>query len=477
MKRKKILLIKTYRPAPNQHITPPLGLLSLKSYIESRSAFYDIECLDMVLDLITPEEAAERIKKTNPDLAGFSSFTYEYPVMKKIIELASGKKPRPVFVMGGPHSAVDPEHTMMQVQDLDYIVIGEGENSFMLLLEHLFGSGQTLETIDGLVYRKGNRIILNEKKAYIDDVNSLPMPSYSDVDFDRYNNHIFRNMNWLRLKKYAPLFTSRSCPYECIYCHNVFGKGYRPLSAERVLEEMVFLNENYAIEEFHILDDVFNLDRDRVKKILDYLIRGKYRFRLAFPNGLRGDLLDNELLIMLKKAGAYRLVFAVESGTERIQKLIRKNVNLEKLSDIIDESHKLGFFQHGFFMLGFPTETAQEMERTVDFALKSRLHTASFFQVVPFPSTNLYKLAREVNPSFLYDSEKLLYYSDNSFYHQTYDIDLKPIQKNAYKDFYLNTRRIYYILSRIPSYRFLVQGGIYFLKYSFGVFKGFRDKK
>ncbi len=475
MKRKKILLLKTYRPAANQHITPPLGILSLKSYIESKSSLYDVKCIDMVLDLLSAEDISSLIIEMMPDLIGFSTFTYEFPVMKKIIELSAGISPRPCFVMGGPHSSVDPEKTMTDTPDLDYIVIGEGEASFMNLLEYQFSGRGELEAIDGIAYRGEGGIIINKKTEYIQDFNSLPMPSFESVDFDRYNNHIFRNMNWIRLKKYAPIFTSRACPYECIYCHNVFGKGFRPLSPERVLEEMVYLSERFNIREFHILDDVFNLDRERVKKILNYLIKGKYRFKLAFPNGLRGDILDKEILQMLKKAGAYRLVFAVESGSERLQKLIRKNINLAKLQEVIGLSHDLGFFQHGFFMIGFPTETIEEIEETISFALRSRLHTASFFQVVPFPSTALYKLARQTNPDFEYNAESLLYYSDMSFYRQTYDFDLNPVQKDAYKKFYLNFRRLYYIFLKIPSYRFFLQGGIYFLKYSFGIFKGFKE--
>lgn len=466
MNRKIIMLIRTFKASRNQHITPPLGIMSLKSHIESVTDAYKVHLLDMVLDMLGPMDTATRIKDLNPDIVGFSTFTYEFSVMKKIISLILDCGLKPVFIMGGPHSTVDTAKTMKDCPGLDYIVIGEGEKSFEALLDFVFVNKGKLNEIDGIAYRHQDKVFVNEKKDYAVDFNKLPMPSWDSIDINRYNDHKFRNMNWIRLKKYAPIFTSRACPYRCIYCHNIFGTGFRSLSPERVLNEMIYLYENYGVEEFHILDDVFNLDRNRAMKIMNYIIKEKYRFKIAFPNGLRGDILDKDMLTIFKKAGVYRIVYAVESGTNRIQKLIGKNIKLDKLYDIIKVTHEMGFFQHGFFMLGFPFEKEAEIKETLKYAFRSHLHTASFFQVVPFPSTPLYDLARKANSKFNYDTESFLYYSDDSFYKQTYGIDLAPIQKKAYRRFYINAFRFQSILRRIPSFRFLLQGGLYFLRYA-----------
>ena len=470
MQRKNILLVRTFRPAENQHITPPLGIMSLKSYLEAHRDAYQVHLLDMVLDELSARHTAARIRSLAPDVVGFSAFTHEFSIVEDILQEMG--RHRPKTVLGGPHANVMPRDTLAACPGLDYIISGEGEPSFAQLLDRIFAfSEQTLDTIDGLCFRRNGRVYCNGKKAYIADPGTLPMPAWNAIDLERYNNHHFRNMNWIKLRKYAPLFTSRACPYHCIYCHRVFGKGFRPLSAERVVQEMVFLHNRFHVSEFHILDDVFNLDRERVHKIARYIIDEGMDVKLAFPNGLRADLLDEETLRLLRQAGAYRMVYAVESGSARMQTLLKKHVKLAKVQEIIRFTHTLGVLQSGFFMIGFPEETLDEIQQTIRFALDSKLDTCSIFQVVPFPGTELYDWARQVNPRFTYSPQDHLYYSATSYYQQTYGVDLKKIQQQAYRKFYLNPRRVLNILRHLPDKRYLLQGAKYFLSYSSRLFR------
>jgi hypothetical protein len=161
---------------------------------------------------------------------------------------------------------------------------------------------------------------------------------------------------------------------------------------QNVLSEMELLYKKHAIREFHIIDDLFNFDLERVKDICRGIIEKKWNVRISFPNGIRADRMNKETLLLLKKAGTYKINYAIETASPRLQKLIKKNLNLHKAKEVIEETSKLGIITFGFFMFGFPTETIEEMKETVSFAVNSKLETAKFFKTTAFCNTELSKL-------------------------------------------------------------------------------------
>ncbi|MEW6685217.1 MAG: radical SAM protein, partial [Candidatus Edwardsbacteria bacterium] len=170
-------------------------------------------------------------------------------------------------------------------------------------------------------------------------------------------------------------------------------------------------------------------------------------------NGLRGDLMDEELILKLKTAGAYYLTFAVETASPRIQKMLKKNLNLKKVQKIIELSDKAGILVNGFFMIGFPTETLEEIQQTINFSLHSKLHTQGLFEVVPFPGTELYTIAKKVYPP-LFDENlaKMTFYTPSSFYKEVTGIDLRKISKRSSRRFYFsNPWRIIRFFWLIPK--------------------------
>jgi radical SAM superfamily enzyme YgiQ (UPF0313 family) len=249
-------------------------------------------------------------------------------------------------------------------------------------------------------------------------------------------------------KRVVGFFTSRGCPYRCAYCHNLFGKRLRYRSVENVIMEMKLLKEQYGIEEVEILDDIFNLDLHRSKTIFSRIIEEKLDLKFCFPNGLRSDRMDEELLDLLKQGGAYRLVFAIETGSPRIQKLINKNVKLKLAQRNIEQAAQRGFSLGGFFMLGFPTETEAEAWETINFALNSKLHTATFFVLTPFPGTDIYKMAQEMgcNLSAEYQHYQKISANVSNIPNKT----LEKMRQYALRKFYLNPRRIWGYLRTTP---------------------------
>ncbi len=252
--------------------------------------------------------------------------------------------------------------------DIDLLVVGEGELTFARLLSGTASSG--------LVTRHGNNIVDSGDGDVADNLDELPYPDYSLIDIARYEQHLSYAYDH---RRQGVLLTSRGCPFLCTYCNTFAGKTARLRSAENVVAEMEQLDREYAIQDFYVVDDIFNINRTRTKEIFRMVIRRGYDWRLYFVNGLRADLMTFELVDLMVDAGTVWVTYALESGSPRIQKLVKKNLHLERAIDIINYSQDRGMVVNVNTMYGFPTETAAEAQQTLD--CLGRLHMPS---VLPY---------------------------------------------------------------------------------------------
>ena len=254
-----------------------------------------------------------------------------------------------------------------------------------------------------------------------------------------------------RTREFATIFSSRACPWRCTYCHNSYGKKFRERSARHVLEEVDFLVSKYGVRELVFYDDIFNFKPDRAKAICRGLIDRNYGLKLTFPNGLRGDILDEELVDLMTEAGMYRAMIAIESGVPRIQKVMKKNLRLPQTKKIVDYMATKGVMTHGAFMLGFPTETREEMEETIRWARDSSFHTAAFYRVIPFKGTELFKQVEEAGHTLPTDwSHYEPYFSDINV-SAVPESEISKIRRSAYFRFYLSPKRLWSIFRLIPN--------------------------
>jgi len=447
-----ILLVRTDMvSAVNPCTTHPLGILYIASVLREMGhvpKLYDLRMEPGGMAGLLASASSFR-----PDVVGISSLTVESEQMREVAVRIRARFPDVPILVGGPHATSYPEK-VLEIPEVDIAIVGEGEKTIRELIPFL-ASGQAPEPVKGIAYRHEGKVVIHERQPYIEDLDSLPFPAWDLLNLDAYSAR--RGMSTLDPRPYMTLFTSRSCPYQCIYCHHVFGKGFRARSPENVIQEMEQLIRQYGIRDFELVDDIFNLDKKRTARICDLIQEKELGVRLAFPNGLRADILTRELIRGLKEAGTVSASFAVETASPRLQKLIRKNLDLEKAREMINYSVELGIITNAFFMLGFPTETREEILSTIRFATRLDLHTAQFFIVTPFRGTDMAKMFEEKYRDLNVD------YTDYDYNKGAYNLsevdkeELFRLQRFANFTFYIHPRRILRILRSYPDKRALIR--------------------
>jgi anaerobic magnesium-protoporphyrin IX monomethyl ester cyclase len=267
-------------------------------------------------------------------------------------------------------------------------------------------------------------------------------------------------------KEYMQVMTSRGCPFQCTYCHRVFGVGFRPRSPENVIEELEMLKNKFGIREIFFVDDCFNCKPSRAKKICDLMVSKGLDFSITFPNGLRGDLMDEELLDKLKAAGTYRITYAIETASERLQKFLKKNLNLQKVKNIIEATDQRNMLVDGFFMIGFPGEKRSEVMQTLDFALTSKLHSMNIWFVTPFEGTELYDQAKELGYQLQASTDKYTYFFPETTLSEVPPQELNKLAQKTFLKFYMSPWRLWRIARLFPNKKQLPYLLGLFLKYS-----------
>ena len=370
-----ILLIRANTSESEAMMIHPLGLLMLSAVIKKNKKGTKVMVVDTRLPSFRCLDMDQALKDFPAEIIGISAQTNESKSAHLIAAAAKKAAPAVKIVIGGPYPTTATELALMDA-NIDCAVIGEGEETFLELVGVLERSGGDLEKVKGLAFMKDGAVQRTPARELIENLDSLPFPDWDAVDIKAYPGNkracILHNDNWM------PLFTSRGCPYQCIYCHKMFGERFRSRSAENVVEEIDILHNKYGITEFDVMDDIFNFDRARAEKICDYIIGRGYPLVLSFPNGLRLDRLDCAFLDKLKKAGTKAISFPIETLSPRLQKLAGKNLDISGLKKIIDHALRLDIFSSGLFMIGFPTETESETELTIKFAVDSEFTIAGF---------------------------------------------------------------------------------------------------
>ena len=445
--------------------TIPLGILYLASSLR-KEVRHSVRIIDARCDRLSYAEISRWIRDFNPEVVGITGLSIEANEIHNLAGLVKVINPACKLVVGGAYATFTPEAVISDL-NIDYVVIGEGERTICALLDAL-ENDDDVAGISGLAFRNKYRMVINPPNNWIDDINSIAFPAFDLLDIEKYFKQSVRHSeNPLpRSNRILPLFTSRGCPYHCIYCRNVFGRHVRLRSVTNVMQEIEQLTKQFRADEIEIIDDIFNYDIPRAKAICEEIYNRGIKVHLSFPNALRVDMMDEELLVKLKKAGTYMIVYGIESGSPGVQRLIKKNLDLHQAQRIINHTIQQGILTGGYFMLGFPGESKYQMRDTIRFAKKSGIHLMGLVYVTPLPGTELFNQISKKNSGPMltldYNYQKL---SLNTS--AVSDRELKNMRKKGHREFYLRPLHMLRIWKMLPHKKHIVRNFIAIMKRCF----------
>jgi len=444
-----ILLIRAKPTFMDMIVGIPIGLVYIAPIAEKRG--HHVEILDLALESDPHPVLLRKLQERQWDLAGLSCMTPEFEGAEIAARQIKEFDPRLPIIFGGQHPTIVPEHAVSQ-EFCDFVCIGEGEETFGQFLD-AWSSREDVSQVLGLAYKgKEGQPQRNGPRPAIEDVDGIPIPAYHLLEMDRYAEADSARYT-PKYKRATQIFTSRGCPWHCTYCHDLFGKRFRARSPENVLEEMRLLYDTYRIQEFMVEDDIFNFDMDRAKKICDLIVESGMKVALQFGNGIRLERMDEELVRKLAAAGTHHVSIAIESASPRIQSLSRKNLKLHMVKDVVGWTRKYGINTLGFFMIGFPGETVEEIKMTIRFACETELDEALFSIVIPYAGT---EIRSQVIRMGMYDEGAEVDNLRGVIRIETPDFDfktLKRLQRKAYMMFFLTRLRFLKMLPKLFSLR------------------------
>jgi tRNA A37 methylthiotransferase MiaB len=343
------------------------------------------------------EEITKRVEDSKADVFGISSsFTPYHNEALEVAQIIKQWDRKKVVVMGGAHVSCDPKG-ILRSPFVDYVILGEGEVRFPLLLEQI-GKGRVgdIEKVDGVGYRKvgttrnrDGEIRIKPLQNFIQDLDSLPHPARDLFDLDRYR---------MRKKRSTMIITSRGCPHGCAYCsaHLIMGASFRTRTPKAILREMKECQEKYGIEIFDIEDDNFTFDQKRAKQLMNLVIEtfGEGEIELSAMNGVSFSSLDGELLGLMKKAGFKTINLSYVSTDPRTKERMGRPKAKTEFNEILEETERVGIDVVAYAILGMPGQTIEEMVDTLIYLMgKKVLIGPSIYY--PTPGTPLFERCRQ----------------------------------------------------------------------------------
>jgi anaerobic magnesium-protoporphyrin IX monomethyl ester cyclase len=376
-----LLLINPYSSNANPMI--PLGLASLAAV--ALEAGYSVEVVDAWAEgLREPAQLAERLRALPvPKVTGVSVLTTNLRGAKDAVTASRAAFPGTLLMIGGPHVSAMPGEVLEQFPAADLGVYGEGELTLKEVLAAFLVDGKAPQGLAGTLWRDGGgKTIQAASRPVIQDLDTLPRPARHLFQLDRYRPHAPYGRRW----RYANEITSRGCPFHCAYCSkSVFGDSYRAFSPERVVDDLRELVTRYHVREIHFYDDDLTLNRKRTVDLLERLIAAK--LDLIWSCTTRCDLVDAELLSLMKKAGCWMVSYGIESGNEALRATVQKGVSREQIGAAVRDTKRAGMRVTGYFIVGLPGETEETFLETMAFMQALDLDYVNWAVMMVYPGS------------------------------------------------------------------------------------------
>ena len=364
--------------ANDMGVFPHLGLMYIAGVLNQDDEF-EVKLMDMNVDQCSLKDLISLIQRFESRIIGLTSYTDCLYDIKLIIEEIR-RLSRDIFIcLGGPHVEVYPNETL-EVFPIDCIIRGDGEYAFRELCRRI-RDGQSWHDVGGVGCRESGATKLNQP-LQVENLDTLPFPMRELSSMSRIRSTVSRG------GAITSICSSRGCPMPCTFCNSPY-KKYRLRSPESVTSEIRDCYDRFGIREFYFFDDLFNITKNRLVAVIEAILKLPFRIKWSFRG--RIDQLDESLIIKCRNAGCNRIHFGVEAGTDRIQALYRKGLDLKEVQRIFYICRRAGIETVANFIIGAPTETKEEIFETFRFADKLDPTFVEFHVLVPYPYTQIYQ--------------------------------------------------------------------------------------
>ena len=386
----------------------PLGLMYLSSklkqndietkILDANNYYFDKEVTSLIVQNYAEKELIRSIEEFNPDAIGIGCiFSGAFTSLKIMAKAIKNRFPNIPIVVGGIQATIFSKEILKKYNFIDFVIVGEGEESFLTLVKNISQGATSVSSIDGLAYRDDGEVKLNPKTKFISDPDTLPFPDYSAVNVDEYNMDTsgWYSPKGLKIGQPYNVITSRSCPQHCTFCSMwlVHGLKTRSRSAENVLDEIEFLYNEHDVRYFEFMDDNMTFVKQRTLDICRGILKRKLDIQFATPNGVAMNRLDKEIIDAMVEAGMIWISVAPESGSEFIRnKCMGKGLSNEKIYEIVNvcATHKK-LFVKGFFIIGMPQETHETLDETYKMIKELPLDKYALNFATAYPGTKLFE--------------------------------------------------------------------------------------
>jgi magnesium-protoporphyrin IX monomethyl ester (oxidative) cyclase len=407
-KQVRVMLVnppqKIYTHAWNSGLYFPVGLLYVAAVIRDICTLKILDCMidDFMIEKCdgyelqgTPQNKIEEsIKEFQPDIVGISiPFTAQSDNGINVCKTVKRIFPETIVVLGGPDPSIRFEF-LLQNSPADFCVVGEGEETLPEIIDN-HAKGKKNKGIQGVAYKDGKDIIKVDR-PFINDLDKLPFPAYDLINVREYLKSEF----FYAGRMYEPLkmtiISSRGCPYNCVFCSIKLsmGKPFRYHSPEYTINHMQLLIDQYGIQTFHFEDDNLSLHKPRFNQILDMIIDRKMNIRWSVPNGLRADTFTYEILDKMKESGCTDVRVGIESANQEVlDNVVKKDTDVKYIIKMLKYCHEINLPSSAFWIIGFPGETIENMQETIDVALDlyDKYNVMPLFSIAtPLYGTELY---------------------------------------------------------------------------------------
>jgi anaerobic magnesium-protoporphyrin IX monomethyl ester cyclase len=439
----KVTLVNPPYP-PSAHAHPPfipLGLAYLGAVAER--AGHQVTIIDCQAERLSYENFRNRISQIPSDVVGVTSTTLLYNSAKEILTITKETHPNTITMIGGSHVSFWDENALNECPSIDVIVRREGEVTFIELLQAVEEKKSFAGILGTTIRASDGKMIRNEDRPFFEDLDSLPFPAFHLLPLDS-----FHRMG----KTIFPLTTSRGCVQWCDFCSTVrmFGRRYSMRSPKNVVDEMEMLYKKYGETQFTFYDDAFTVNRDHVIKMCEDIKARK--LNVTWDCETRVDMVDKELLTIMKNAGCITVWFGVESGSEKILAQMNKKIKLEQTRQAFKVAQKVGLMTIASAVIGFPGETEETAWETINFINSLNPDDIGCYVATPYPGTPMYDQVIKNGWLRITDFDK---YDTATPTFETPSINIEHLAKiryKAYQEFYLR-----------PSYilKMILRGGTY----------------